>query len=553
MRSIKLKTLSGKDLKWIGFHGQSFVFFIFIAFATYFSIIYQGYYFGKVDQSFYLPYLLKISDPSLYPHDLFINTWYGLYPGYLWNGIAFFLHVVPLAPLMLLLLVAFRFLFFLAVFLLSANISGIKKVGYLSVFFWLTSKPAFGFDIFYNNFVQSQAAIPIVLFSYYFLLMRKFWPSLFLIIICFYIHPPIALYAFVIFLTVLMVQRNGKMLAKSLTAFFLATLPILYHAINIEKEIGRFDWSWITIMKVRSPHHSFPFQWGASQWVPQTILLFCFAIMYIFMTRRKIKSKSRSTFVIFIIIPITILILGTFFSEIILIPKSLPLLPFHASSSLTIMSSIGITIGLYWMFQSQRFLKQFIAFGISYFFFFNQFFVPIQKSFLIFLPLAVILFIAFRKNTSRLFIIFVLLCVLWSPYIFKRNQLSTDTRYTNWVSAQKWAYRNTDKNALFITPMYEDGFRLYSKRSTFGEWTDGTAGYISPLFLREWWTRMIDLGISKTNYAYLDQITQYNSLSATKVHNLFKKYHATFFVTQSAQNYPLKLVYKNSSFRIYEK
>ncbi len=45
----------------------------FFAFATLIAIRIMGYHFGTFDQASHIPFLKKIADPSLFPHDRFFE------------------------------------------------------------------------------------------------------------------------------------------------------------------------------------------------------------------------------------------------------------------------------------------------------------------------------------------------------------------------------------------------------------------------------------------------------------------------------------------------
>jgi len=47
----------------------------------------------------------------------------------------------------------------------------------------------------------------------------------------------------------------------------------------------------------------------------------------------------------------------------------------------------------------------------------------------------------------------------------------------DWIGVQLWAKENTPIDAMFITPPYLQGFRIYSERGAVAEWKDGTQQY----------------------------------------------------------------------------
>jgi len=77
-------------------------------------------------------------------------------------------------------------------------------------------------------------------------------------------------------------------------------------------------------------------------------------------------------------------------------------------------------------------------------------------------------------------------------------------------------------DAVFITPPYLQGFRVYSERSTVVEWKDGTQQYFDSDYSYIWWERTNDIG---------DEVKEkYNNLSKERLIELCKKYNASYIV-----------------------
>jgi hypothetical protein len=45
----------------------------------------------------------------------------------------------------------------------------------------------------------------------------------------------------------------------------------------------------------------------------------------------------------------------------------------------------------------------------------------------------------------------------------------------DWIGVQLWAKENTPIDAMFITPPYLQGFRIYSERGAVAEWKDDSS------------------------------------------------------------------------------
>ena len=110
-----------------------------------------------------------------------------------------------------------------------------------------------------------------------------------------------------------------------------------------------------------------------------------------------------------------------------------------------------------------------------------------------------------------------------------------------WREAQDWARRGTPKDAVFLTPPRESGFRVFSERTVVGEWKDGTQQYFDDAFVREWGARMQAL-----------RGDAYPSLSDDELLDLAARYRAAYIVLPARPIRPgLLPVYRAKGFAIY--
>jgi hypothetical protein len=114
----------------------------------------------------------------------------------------------------------------------------------------------------------------------------------------------------------------------------------------------------------------------------------------------------------------------------------------------------------------------------------------------------------------------------------------------DWIDVQLWAKENTPINAMFITPPYLQGFRIFSERGAVVEWKDGTQQYFDMNYSYKWWERSDDIG--KEDRAF------YDSLSKERLLELCKKYKASYIVFPSSKVLQLPRVYENKEFRMYK-
>ncbi len=109
-----------------------------------------------------------------------------------------------------------------------------------------------------------------------------------------------------------------------------------------------------------------------------------------------------------------------------------------------------------------------------------------------------------------------------------------------WRAAQNWVRENTPRDAVLLTPPREAGFRVFSEHTIVGEWKDGTQQYFDDAFVREWGARMEVLG------------DEYARLPDEQLLALARRFGARYIVAPR-RNRPRALprVYENGSFEIY--
>jgi len=253
---------------------------------------------------------------------------------------------------------------------------------------------------------------------------------------------------------------------------------------------------------------------------------------------------------------------GLIFSEVFIFPKLIVAVPFHISSIFSILASLFIIAFIYFLTIDKSFLKRFFGYLFFIMLFFNNFWFNYPRSEIIILGVflcgSVIIFKLYKhgklENRSTLYLAVFLFTIIffWFPNMVKKNLQRSNARHDNWIKTQEWAYNNTTKKDIFIVPIYESGFRLYSERSIVADWKDGSAGYLSPKYIDLWWKKMTDFGLTKNSYSDSFQKKSYLNLSSQKVIYLGDKYNANFFITENKKIYPYRILYKNNNFVIYK-
>jgi hypothetical protein len=111
----------------------------------------------------------------------------------------------------------------------------------------------------------------------------------------------------------------------------------------------------------------------------------------------------------------------------------------------------------------------------------------------------------------------------------------------DWRDVQDWARTATPRDAVFLTPPQESGFRVFSERTVVGEWKDGTQQYFDDAFVRAWGERMRALGGER-----------FASMTDDQVREVAALFDASYVVLPTRpRRATLPLAYKNATWAVY--
>ncbi|NQU09256.1 endo-1,4-beta-xylanase, partial [bacterium] len=126
----------------------------------------------------------------------------------------------------------------------------------------------------------------------------------------------------------------------------------------------------------------------------------------------------------------------------------------------------------------------------------------------------------------------------------------------DWWSVQRWARANTPRDALYLTPIQQGGFRILSQRSVVAEWRDGTQLYFSAAFGPAWWERINALQpgmrAAPDGLRLLVRGRSLGEQTDDEVIALAKRYTATHVVLPSDATRRLTALYTNAAWAIHE-
>jgi Domain of unknown function (DUF6798) len=144
--------------------------------------------------------------------------------------------------------------------------------------------------------------------------------------------------------------------------------------------------------------------------------------------------------------------------------------------------------------------------------------------------------------------------ILRTPFagMFSIPEDKSDT----WSALQIWARDNTPRDAVFLVPTFMEGFRVLSRRSSWGEWKDGTAVYLYPPLADTYISRMKDVGwsVAPDLNGRGTVRERYKQLSWGKLLALAEKNNLQYIVQYRDVSYPAAPApaYSNPGFTVYK-
>ena len=122
-------------------------------------------------------------------------------------------------------------------------------------------------------------------------------------------------------------------------------------------------------------------------------------------------------------------------------------------------------------------------------------------------------------------------------------------------NAQIWARDHTPREAAFLVPPQGCGFRVFSQRSSWGEWSDGNAMYFDPEFANTFRNRVaaLDAAPVPQGTGIIDSLTErYKEQPWDRIQAIAQQNHLEYIVQFRSTPYSAAPVYANATFAIYK-
>jgi hypothetical protein len=395
--------------------------------------------------------------------------------------------------------------------------------------------------------------------------------------------------------------RNGILpLLKDYGIFILFSLPCLTWA--IAKSGGPFTSEWIAQLYERSKHHSFPFSWDKKEYL-NYLLFFAFGILsWTIAIKNSEDRKTHLKFAWFTLVVLILCAIAVVFAEFIPVKIVLRTQLFRSTKFLSIFIVLYSCYVIRYLWSKSSLYKilalsTFLAILLPGYFKFlvlllllyqfaeykklhwgviafttgvlilrifvphedlpNKlasdeimgFITPLFNDKIRTILLVLLVFWLIMKDQSRRWLKYssaIITVLVVIAYIIPATYQRFTPPYENrgdWIGVQLWAKDNTPIDAMFITPPYLQGFRIYSERGTVAEWKDGTQQYFDTEYSFVWWERISDLGKEDKTY--------YDSLTKERLLEFCKKYGASYIVFPVTKKLDLPPVYENKEYRVY--
>jgi hypothetical protein len=531
--------------------------------ATLLTIVVSGYHFGTFDQVVHIPFLKKLSDPSLYPTDPFLNLrdehysffWMMFIPAYragILEPVMFAVHVLATYSLV--------WMFWeLSETLFHNNLTNLLCL-VLLIF------PHFGmpgFQIVEFSLLNRTFVLPFLLGAIILYLRRYYVPTFLLLGLMFNFHVIYAGFAglMILFDLLLRLPEVGwKNLLRGVAVLIGGALPILVWRSGgppIDLQVRPDVLKLAASALLAGVYYIFlP--------IPQILLssLNGTATLSFFLFGRRLKlsahDRSMTNFVLAIWIVVFFQIITTYWFPITFI---LQLQILRIGVFLLVIGYIYFAGYLASRFQQGSLSG--IPGGL------------VMVSFITYpSPLLPLLFLAakrwmdkymWRQRTGVIVFSLVLIASLvgslvsgiWSP------GLTLYEPKTPWTQTQDWARNNTPRDAMFITPPeilshYIPDWRTFSERGTLATLVE-IFEFPHPDYYPYWQERFEALApgaINQFNGNYIDTFTitrnAYYSLKSEDFLRIAEKYKIRYLVIEKPHFQPFPVVYENEGFVVYD-
>lgn len=510
------------------------------------------YYFGMWNHYASLPWLYDRLQPELYPHDLLVEQASqspSLFLPFIESILPFFNGDVATCFFTVYLIA--HLLMFWAFYHLALSLFKVQKAGIMAVVVLSAAFPVIGdVQVWDSLLMERTLAYPLLIASLSFLLRQRYWPALLLQALAFNFHPPSAFY--VIFAAWVAVwSTRGWQWRYLLYAFamLLFISPVLYlkwkHGAEGEGPWWQTSDIWLKVMRLRNAHHAFPSAYPPFIFIKSGLLT---AAYFIMLWKAELPKAIKRFAISFGLSLCFLMLLGTVFTEWFPIKLVIQLQFFRAFLFLATFAFI------FWAGFLVKHAKP-IHFLLSLVFLLQFVYdAPAKTLGALFLISGSWFIIRWYTSWQKALIGVTALLLLTGILAWqKRPALKIDEGHQSkdWYAVQEWAQAYSAPDALFIVPPQEPGFRVKSRRSSYGDWYDGTKAFFSKAYAQAWYGHMKSLNCLAPDRLKIDYLTN-DPVVFEKIAEAEATNHSEVYLIQYRdRSLSFPRIYENNRFRVY--
>lgn len=525
---------------------------------------------GIKDHCIRIPFLKAFADSGLYGQDYMVACKNYLYT-IVWPSLGMILRYVPVSIEWMFFgfhVISIYGLFY-GLFYLGKVLFGRDDVSLLAMTLLLFRGQGLGaVSTASSIFLSRNLALPFLIFAVILFLKEKWLPTLMLLGIGFLIHPLSSGYVIIIVILYLILhfrEIDHRQAISGLVLLLAIASPIflwrLHQSPQTNPVIAPKEWE--MLLRLRSPHHVFPFLWPRDEF----FRMFLFIPVFLAAFRYKPERKHHQKTAFFMAAIFLLCLSGTVFTEWIPLTAVIQMQLFRVTKWILFLGAFYYANFFITELSGRPSPRAFIpvAFlsaGVLY----NAVFW--KEAFLIIMACSGVCFIwVYLKENKSYPVIWsrILLTAVVGMTAVGLGRHGIDVRIreeTTWRSVQEWARHHTPVKSIFIVPPGRFGFRIGSERAIYGDWMDGTMMFLSPDFGFEWIRRMRNLGFEDSlgirGFENLDKLSgRYNALSSGQIRHIAAEFPAGEYsvylvMEKERQDNAFRKVYRNGRYTVYK-
>ena len=518
------------------------------------------YQFGIGDHCINIPYLKKFIDPNLYPNDYLVEQREFFYT-FLWIGLAAIVKSsnISISSVFFTCYLVSLYFTFLGFYKLSIELFDSQVAAVVALFLFLFPDISLGGGGTLGTYLGERVvAKPVLFFSLVYFLRESYFRSYILLGIAFLIHPLSAVYIIIALSTCCLSSFRTIGIPTILKSFgillFVASPILIWKLLHAPSSLHLLyaDPEWLDLLRLRSAHHLFPSAWEKDNFFR------AFLTIAVLLASFKYRPSARHHRCIQILLCCIgfLCVAGTIFTEIFPTAIVIQLQLFRSFKWITYIAIIYFAnYFVRELTKQQSYVEKLAAVLLAVAVLYNVYEWKYAFCTLFLFALSIVCYEAISRYRIRKehLIAGISFFALGLSFYYHFEILPVGPVNKNWTEIQRWAKRNTELFDKFIVPPDQEGFRIASERTIYGDWKDGTQMFFNPDFGREWMKRMRRLGYDRRHGLRkgFDGLNEDEFLAiASELRRDDEKIYLVSFTDNSELSFHIS--HRNNDFVVYE-